>query len=163
MSECSSCRVHLCVSKSSFLFVYIIQSIYQSGYLSGAHSVYYLFACLSVCPSVCLSACLFICLVVLPLAMYVYTSVCHFLFVFYLSGCLSLSATRVCQLFHLSLYGSICTKASMLRQFCDHTGNNILIKTMELIQNGVATHFQATLLFSMRTLFEIFHNSRLSR
>ena len=49
--------------------------------------------------------------------------------------------------------GSIYTKRQ--RQRCDKFAMMLAIlfslKTMELLQNGVATHFQATMLFSLRT------------
>ena len=49
--------------------------------------------------------------------------------------------------------GPIYTKHQ--RQYCDNSGMMLAVlfslKTMELLQNGVATYFQATPLISMRT------------
>ena len=39
---------------------------------------------------------------------------------------------------------------STLRQLCNDTSDSVLIETMELLENGVATYFQAIPLLSMR-------------
>ena len=38
----------------------------------------------------------------------------------------------------------------MLRQLCNDCRDSVLIETMESLQNGVATHFEATTLFLIR-------------
>ena len=45
--------------------------------------------------------------------------------------------------------GSVYTKRQCQR--CDDACDSVLIETMVSLQNGVATHFQATPLFSMQT------------